>query len=210
MPEKPYSRRSLIDAESPLCVRSDPWPEKGWPVPPAALRHNRLAWWAACHIMKAVEIQLSADIETQDAVAILGALPRTGQTPDLAGAWAEYTKRWGLKRVVLPAGYFHRGKLTWLHREGAVPGGPRVYIYHGFSLPLAMWLLLSEPEVCRRVRQCPECATFVLDATRNLCRRFCSWPCAHRAASRAYRAREKKEWTQTNRVSSLPRNFTRG
>lgn len=206
MPENPYSPRSLMDGEFHSLVRSDPWPLKGWPAPPPGLRHNRLAWYAACCAVEAVAIRLPGDIE--DTATILRALIATGQPVDIAGAWAEYAKRWGLKRVVLPLAQFHGAKLTWLHRGGAPRGS--VTIMTNFSLPLAVWLLLSEPEVCRRIRLCPECATFFLDATQNRSKRRCSRRCTSRVTSRDHRAAGKeRERRQQIRVTSLPKKNSR-
>lgn len=209
MPQNPYSPRSLLGDEFHSLIRVDPHDPRH--APPAALRHNRLAWYAACDVVGALSLHTRTCTpkgDLGDAAAVLRVLVDTRKEPDIAGACEEYCRRWATRRVALPVLQADRGKVTWLNRVG----GPRgsVTVMTAFPPALAVWLLLSEPEICKRIRQCPECDTFFLDATRNRSKRHCSTRCTSRATSRDYRAAGKeRDGRRKARVTSLGQKSSR-
>lgn len=204
MPENPYSLRSLLGDEFTSLLRIDPQDPRF--APPAALRHNRLAWYAACDVVSALIGTPRGDLE--DAAAILRVLIDNRTEPNIAGACEEYHRRWASRRVALPVLQAHQSKVTWLNRQATLRDS--VNVMTAFPPALAVWLFLSEPEICKRIRQCPECDAFFLDATRNRSKRRCSVSCTSRATSRDYRAAGKeRDGRRKARVTSLARKSPR-
>ena len=154
--------------------------------PPAALRTNPIAWIAAHDLITAVRVADAhePDRPMWDAHETLRALVTQGH----AAACREFNYRFAKTQGAMPFLHSNPHGLSWWTLGTAVRG---VQVGTVLPLPLAMWLVLSESGVWRRIHECKGCHFLFLDETgRRTC--YCSKRCANLISSRDHRAAGKE------------------